>query len=168
MSDHQKVDFRTLHYAGQEGRLIPVLQKAQEEDGYISRERLEAISRETGVPVAQIYGVATFYSQFRLHPVGKHIVRVCHGTACHVQGAKGITEAVEDQLGVHTGETTPDRQFTLEMVSCLGCCSLAPVIMIGNDTYGNLKPADIKKALKRYRETGRESGRDAGAEAVKP
>ncbi len=159
MTEHRKLDFRTLHYAGEEGRLIPVLQKAQEEDGYISRERLQSISRETGVPVAQVYGVATFYSQFRLRPVGKNIVRVCHGTACHVQGAKGITEAVEDQLGVHTGETTADRQFTVEMVSCLGCCSLAPVIMIGNDTYGNLKPADIKKIVKRYK--------DAGAEAVK-
>jgi NADH-quinone oxidoreductase E subunit len=159
MTDHRRIDFRTLHYAGQEGRLIPALQKAQEEDGYISRERLAAISRETGVPLSQVYGVATFYSQFRLHPVGRHIVRVCHGTACHVQGAKGISGALEDQLGVHTGETTPDREFTLEMVSCLGCCSLAPVIMIGNDTYGNLKPADVKKVIKRYK--------GAGAEAVK-
>ena len=159
MTDHRKLDLRTLHFAGQEGTLIPALQKTQERDGYISPAGLRAISEEHGVPLAQVYGVATFYSQFRLHPVGRHIVRVCHGTACHVQGAKEISEAVEGTLGVQTGETTADRQFTLEMVSCIGCCSLAPVIMIDNDTYGNLKPADVKKIVKPYR--------DASAEAVK-
>jgi NADH-quinone oxidoreductase subunit E len=157
MTDHRKLDIRTQHYAGQEGRLIPALQKAQEQDGYISRDRLRSISEEHGVPLAQVYGVATFYSQFRLHPVGKHIVRVCHGTACHVQGAKGITDALVDHLGVQTGETTADRQFTLEVVSCIGCCSLAPVIMVDNDTYGNLKPADVKKALKQYKATDAEA-----------
>jgi NADH-quinone oxidoreductase subunit E len=91
--------------------------------------------------------------------VGKHIVRVCHGTACHVQGAKGITDALVDNLGVQTGETTADRQFTLEVVSCVGCCSLAPVIMVDNDTFGNLKPADVKKVVKQYKA--------ADAEAVK-
>ena len=117
MTDHRKLDLRTLHFAGQEGKLIPALQKAQEREGYISPAGLRAISEEHGVPLSQVYGVATFYSQFRLHPVGRHIVRVCHGTACHVQGAKSITEAVENTLGVQTGETTADRQFTLEMVS---------------------------------------------------
>ena len=157
MTDHRKLDIRTQHYAGQEGRLIPALQKAQEQDGYISRDRLRSISEEHGVPLAQVYGVATFYSQFRLHPVGKHIVRVCHGTACHVQGAKGITDALVDTLGVQTGETTADRQFTLEVVSCIGCCSLAPVLMIDNDTFGNLKPTDVKKIVKQHRTTGAEA-----------
>ena len=157
MTDHRKLDIRTQHYAGQEGRLIPALQQAQEQDGYISRDRLRSISEEHGVPLAQVYGVATFYSQFRLHPVGKHIVRVCHGTACHVQGAKGITYALVDTLGVQTGETTADRQFTLEVVSCIGCCSLAPVLMIDNDTFGNLKPTDVKKIVKQHRTTGAEA-----------
>jgi len=156
MSEHKKLDFRTLHYAGEEGRLIPALQKAQEAEGYISRERIREIHRVSGVPLAQIYGVATFYSQFRLHPVGRNIIRVCHGTACHVSGANGITTALEDALGIATGETTPDRLFTLETVSCLGCCSLAPVIMINNSTYGNLKPQDIRKVLKPYKQAKEE------------
>jgi NADH-quinone oxidoreductase subunit E len=156
MEQHKKLDFKTLHYAGEEGKLIPALQKVQEQDGYISRERMTEIQRSSGVPLSQIYGVATFYSQFRLHPVGKHIVRVCHGTACHVSGAKGITEALEENLGIITGETTSDRLFTLEMVSCLGCCSLAPVIMIDNSTYGNLTPAEVKKIIKRYKKATEE------------
>jgi NADH-quinone oxidoreductase subunit E len=156
MSSHRKLDFRTLHFGGEEGKLIPALQKVQEQDGFISRERMLEIHQLSGVPLAQIYGVATFYAQFRFHPVGKNIVRVCHGTACHVSGAKGITEALEDELGVANGETTGDRQFTLETVSCLGCCSLAPVIMINNDTYGNLEPKDIRKIVKGYRAAVRE------------
>ena len=151
MSQHRKLDFKLQHYAGEEGKLIPLLQKVQQIDGYISRERIQEIHRNSGIPLSQIYGVATFYSQFRLHPVGKHIIRVCHGTACHVSGANGITQAVEDNLKIATGETTPDRQITLEMVSCLGCCSLAPVIMVDNSTYGNLTPQDIKKVLKPYK-----------------
>jgi NADH-quinone oxidoreductase subunit E len=151
MIAHKKLDFRNLHYAGEEGKLIPALQKAQVTDGYISAERIREIHQASGVPLSQIYGVATFYSQFRLHPVGKHIIRVCHGTACHVSGANGITSALEDNLKIATGDTTPDRLFTLEVVSCLGCCSLAPVIMIDNSTYGNLKPQDIKKVLKAYK-----------------
>lgn len=156
MSLHRKLDLRTQHFAGEEGKLIPALQKAQEQDGFISPERMEEIHRHSGVPLAQIYGVATFYAQFRFHPVGKNIVRVCHGTACHVSGAKGITDALEDDLGIANGETTEDRLFTLETVSCLGCCSLAPVIMINNDTYGNLVPKDIKKIVKTYRESARQ------------
>ena len=156
MNTQKKLDFKTLHFRGQEGKLIPILQKVQEEDGYISREGMERIHAETGVPLSQIYGVATFYAQFRFQPVGKNIVRVCHGTACHVSGAKGITEALEDALGVAVSETTEDKLFTLETVSCLGCCSLAPVIMINDDTYGNLAPKDIKKIIKQYREASQE------------
>ena len=99
-----------------------------------------------------MYGVATFYAQFRLKPVGKHIVRVCHGTACHVQNATAVTDDIISFLGVKDGETTEDRVFTLETVACLGCCSLAPVMMIGDDTYGKLsgkKAVDVVKALKR-------------------
>jgi NADH-quinone oxidoreductase subunit E len=156
MSSHRKVDFKSLHYGGEEGKLIPALQKVQVQDGFISRERMLEIHQQSGVPLAQIYGVATFYAQFRFHPVGKNIVRVCHGTACHVSGAKGITESLEDELGIVNGETTNDRLFTLETVSCLGCCSLAPVIMINNDTYGNLLPKDIKKIVKTYRQAEKE------------
>lgn len=156
MSRPPKLDFRTLHYAGEEGSLIPALQRAQEADGYVSRERVLEIHRKSGVPVSHIYGVATFYSQFRFAPVGKHIIKVCHGTACHVAGANKITEALEDTLQIVTGETTADRQFTLETVSCLGCCSLAPVIMIDNATYGNLDPAAVKKVIRTYQKAAAE------------
>ncbi len=148
-----KYDFRRQLLVGQEGQLIPLLQRAQQADGYLMRERLLEIQRQTGVPLASIYGVATFYAQFRLSPVGKHLIRVCHGTACHVAGANAITETIEKHLEICTGETTPDRLFTLETVSCLGCCSLAPVIMIDNATHGNLTDRKVVKVLKQYQQT---------------
>ena len=152
MDSTRAYDFKHLHYVGQEGRLIPLLQRAQAEDGYLTRERLLRIRDETGIPLTQIYGVATFYAQFRFKPVGKNLLRVCHGTACHVSGAKELTEEIEEQLGVANGETTKDGLFTLETVSCLGCCSLAPVIMINETTHGNLTPAGVKKVLRKYRD----------------
>ena len=145
-------DFKNLQYRGEGGVLIPLLQKYQTEDGYISRERIAEIHRKTGVPLSQIFGVATFYAQFRRHPVGRNIIRVCHGTACHVANARAISRTLEDQLRIRDGETTPDREFTLETVACLGCCSLAPVVMINKDTHGNLKPTDLRKVLRPYRE----------------
>lgn len=154
MSEHRKFDFKKQHFVGEEGRLIPLLQRAQEADGFLTRERMEEIHIESGIPLAQIYGVATFYAQFRMTPVGKNLVRVCHGTACHVSGAKDITKALEDSLHICNGETTSDRLFTLETVSCLGCCSLAPVIMINNDTYGNLTEKEVKKIIKTYQKAG--------------
>jgi NADH-quinone oxidoreductase E subunit len=153
MSARLKYDFKNLHYQGKAGILIPALQKAQVRDGYITRETIREIQKDHGIPLSQIYGVATFYAQFRLHPVGKNVIRVCHGTACHVSGANAITKALEDNLEICTGETTKDRLFTIETVSCLGCCSLAPVIMINNDTHGNLKTDQIKKILRQYRKT---------------
>jgi NADH-quinone oxidoreductase subunit E len=150
MQPHRRYNFRNHHYAGEEGKLIPLLQQAQTEDGYLRRERLVEIEASTGIPLTQIYGVATFYAQFRLKPVGKHIVRVCHGTACHVAGANDISSAVEKHLGVQNGETTDDRQFTIETVACLGCCSLAPVVMVDKATHGNLSPSSTVKVLKKY------------------
>ena len=149
-------DFKNLHYGGEGGVLIPLLQKFQVEDGYISRARIEEIHRKTGVPLAQIFGVATFYAQFRLNPVGRNIIKVCHGTACHVGEGRRDLQALEDHLRIRNGETTPDREFTLETVACLGCCSLAPVLMVNKETYGNLKPTDLRKVLK---PTGEEGGR---------
>jgi NADH-quinone oxidoreductase subunit E len=151
MEPDRKLDLKTLHFVGEEGRLIPLLQQAQLEEGYISRPRMEQIHRLCGIPLSQIYGVATFYAQFRLQPVGKHVIRVCHGTACHVQGANDLTKALQDVLEIGNGETTPDRLFTLETVSCLGCCSLAPAVMVGSATYGKLDPREVKKILKKYR-----------------
>ena len=164
MSVHRKFDFRNFHFAGEEGALIPALQRVQQEDGYISRERMEEIHRATGIPLPQIYGVATFYAQFRLNPIGKHLIKVCHGTACHVAGAEEITETVEGQLGVVTGETTKDRLYTLETVSCLGCCSLAPVITIGDATFGNLAPNQVKKIIKQHREAAAKDASEGKAQ----
>jgi NADH-quinone oxidoreductase subunit E len=138
-------------YKGKKGSMIPLLQGTQDIFGYLPRTAFEKISAEAGLKLSDMYGVATFYAQFRLKPVGKHIVKVCHGTACHVQNASKITDALEDTLGVKDGETTEDMLFTLESVACLGCCSLAPVMMIGDETYGNLDGKGASKIVKEIR-----------------
>lgn len=130
------------------GNLIPLLQGTQNIYGYIPRQAFLKLSRETGITLNEMYGVATFYTQFRLNPVGKHIIKVCHGTACHVQDADTITDALQDALKVEDGETTDDNLFTLESVACLGCCSLAPVMMIDDNTYGKLTGKQAVKIVK--------------------
>jgi len=135
-------------YKGKKGNLIPILQKTQDIFGYLPAESFLKISELTGLKLSEMYGVATFYTQFRLNPVGKHIVKVCHGTACHVQNATVISEALEDALGIKDGETTENGLFTLESVACLGCCSLAPVMMIGDDTFGKLTGSQAVKIVK--------------------
>lgn len=138
-------------YASKRGSLITILQKAQGIYGYLCPELINYISEATGILPAKIYGVATFYSQFRLKPVGKHLIMVCQGTACHVNGADGIAEVISEYLGIENGETTADGLFTLNTVACLGCCSLAPVMMVqtngDSETYGNLTKESVKKAL---------------------
>ncbi|OPX34267.1 NADH-quinone oxidoreductase subunit E [candidate division KSB1 bacterium 4484_188] len=138
-------------FARKKGAIIPLLQEAQKAYGYLPKAALIRMAEATNTDISQIYGVATFYSQFRLKPVGRNIIKVCHGTACHVSGAERITEACEEALGVHDGETTPDREFTLESVACLGCCSLAPVMMIGETTYGRLTDRETKKIIKKMK-----------------
>jgi len=128
-------------YKSKKGSLIPLLQGAQDIFGWLPRSVFEKITEITGTKLSDIYGVATFYSQFRLKPVGKNIIKVCHGTACHVQNANTITTALQDNLKIKDGETTADNLFTLESVACLGCCSLAPVMMIGDEAYGKLTGA---------------------------
>ncbi len=135
-------------YKGKKGNMIPILQGTQGVYGYLPAESFIKISELTGLKLSEMYGVATFYTQFRLNPVGKHIVKVCHGTACHVQNATALSEAVEDALGIKDGETTEDRLFTLESVACLGCCSLAPVMMIGDETYAKLTGNQAVKIVK--------------------
>ncbi len=134
-------------FSGRKGMLIPILQETQKAYGYLPREAMSLIAEETNTDLSRVYGVATFYSQFRLKPVGKHIIRVCHGTACHVGGAERITEVCEEELGVGDGETTEDKEFTLESVACLGCCSLAPVMMIDDTTYGRLTDREVRKVI---------------------
>jgi NADH-quinone oxidoreductase subunit E len=138
-------------YKGKKGNLIPLLQGTQDLYGYLPKAAFEKISCETGLELSDMFGVATFYAQFRLAPVGKHIIKVCHGTACHVQNAKEITEALEEALKVRDGQTTEDRLFTLESVACLGCCSLAPVMMISEQAYGKLTGNEAIKIIKNIR-----------------
>ena len=139
-------------HAGSQGALIPVLQEVQAKIGHLSVEVMEAIAGELRIPAAHVFGVASFYSQFRLTPVGRYVIKVCHGTACHVQGATGITEAICDELATANGETTADGKFTIDSVACLGCCSLAPCMMIEENTYGRLTPDQARKVLKHYGE----------------
>ncbi len=149
-SDFDKIDAVLIEFEGGKGSLIPILQKTQAQLGYLSKEALEYISEKTKIPVAEIYGVATFYTQFRLHPIGKNIIRICHGTACHVANAPKISEALYEELKIEPGGTTKDLKFTVEEVACLGCCSLAPVIMINDKAYGRLTPGKIKEILAQY------------------
>ncbi len=135
-------------YKGKKGNLIPLLQGTQDLFGYIPEKAFLKLAKDGGHELSTMYGVATFYAQFRLAPVGKYVVKVCHGTACHVQDAKKITETLKDILKVDDGETTEDKMFTLESVACLGCCSLAPVMMIGDDTYGKLTEKTTKKVIR--------------------
>lgn len=130
--------------------LIPILQQIQNEYGYLPKDVLTEMSKRTSIPASRIYGVTTFYEQFHLEPHGRHTVRCCRGTACHVKGGMKITEETKSQLGVEPGETTDDMRFTFETVACLGTCFLAPVIMIDNDYYGHLQPKKIKDILERY------------------
>ena len=134
-------------YKIQRGAVIPVLQKAQEIYGWLPKEVLEVIGREMRVPMSQIYGVVTFYSQFYLTRRGRHIVRQCDGTACHVKGSARIIDAVEHHLGIKAGETTPDYRVTFEVVYCLGSCGLAPVAMVDGEVVGHLVPESMIKLL---------------------
>lgn len=146
--DLTKLDDVLAKYKHVKGSLITILQAAQEEYGYLPLSVLEYISHETGVKSAQIYGVATFYTQFRLKPIGENLIMLCQGTACHVNGSAAIEEAITEELGIKEGQTTEDNIFTLNNVACLGCCSLSPVMMINGETYGNLTPQKTKDILK--------------------
>ena len=155
--NHEKVDLTLLedvlaHYADVKGSLITILQKTQEIYGYIPIDAVYHISARTGLTPAKIMGVATFYSQFRFQAVGKYLIMICKGTACYVNGAERIIEAVSDELGIGDNQSTEDGLFSLSLVSCLGCCSLAPVMMINEDTYGSLTPDKVRKILREIRE----------------
>ncbi len=148
--ERQKVDAILAKYQGQKGTLIPILQEVQNLYNYLPKEALEYVAERTGVPIADIYGVVTFYSLFHLNPRGRNIIRACQGTACHVRGGKTVLQALEKELGVKAGETTKDLRFTLETVACIGACGLAPVMQINEDTHGRLTAEKIKTILARY------------------
>ena len=136
--DVKLLDETLEKYAGTKGSIIIILQKAQELYGYLPMDLLAYIASKTGVKPSVVLGIVTFYTQFRMKPIGKHLILICQGTACHVNGSPGIEAAIKENLGVAEGEISEDGLFTYNNVACLGCCSLAPAIMIGDVTYGNL------------------------------
>ena len=160
MSEH--IDLTLLEpvlekYRGKEDALIAMLQEIQEVYSYLPEEAVASLSRETGIPMSRIYAVVTFYDQFYLSPRGKNTIRVCRGTACHVQGCEPVITALTDTLGIEVGGTTDDLQFSLETVACLGTCFLAPVMMVNDSYYGKLDHQKAKVIPMSYAESSKES-----------
>jgi NADH-quinone oxidoreductase subunit E len=137
-------------FQGAPGDLIPILQRIQEKDGYISEEAVRHISRFLGISENEIFGVASFYSQFRFNEPGRHSVKVCLGTACHVAGGNILSDAVQRELGIGHGETTKDKRFDYERVACLGCCALAPVVKVGDDIHSRVNVHGLNEILKEH------------------
>ena len=150
--DLSLLDSVLKEYAPVKGSLITILQHTQDIYGYLPKEAIKLISEKTGIAESEIMGVATFYTQFRFEPVGKYLIMLCQGTACHVNSSELILQTIKDELGIEDGQTTEDGLFSLKCVACLGCCSLSPVMMINEDTYGSLTPDKTKKILKELRE----------------
>ena len=147
-----KIEHILVRYPeGDRGFLIPILQEVQEFYGFISAEVVDEIATFTRVPPGEIYGVASFYSQFRFNPVGRQRVAVCRGTACHVGGAKFILEQLERTLGILEGQTTEDMEYSLETVACIGCCGLAPCLTVNDEVSAKLTPMKVRKQFKKAR-----------------
>ena len=137
-------------YRGQRGATIPVLQKVQEEFGYLPEEAISEIANFLGLTKNEIYGVASFYAQFRFERQGERVIKVCQGTACHVRGGRRILDIVQNELGIHPGETTEDYRFSLERVACFGACALAPVMVIDKTVYGQMTAVKARQILAPY------------------
>jgi len=151
IKNKKEIDAVINKFIGKKGALIPLLQQVQAIENYLSKDTMRYVSEKSGIGLAKIYGVATFYTMFRLKPQGKHILRICKGTACHVSDVNAVADAINSELKLTGDEdTTKDGLFTVMDVACLGCCSLAPVIMINDDTYGTLIPNAVVKILKKY------------------
>ena len=148
---HEQLTKVLAPYRGQSGATIPVLQKAQEEIGYLPEEIISEIANFLGLTKNEVYGVATFYAQFRFERQGEHTIKCCQGTACYVQGGRNILKAVEDELNVASGQTTTDDyKFSLERVACFGSCALAPVMVVDKTVYGRMTPAKARQILDQY------------------
>ncbi len=146
-----KLEVILKHFPGkQENELIPILQQVQQSEGYISREAVETISRHLRISRSTAFGVASFYSQFKFNPPGRHSIKICLGTACHVQGGDFLSAALQRQIGIEPGQTTADRRFDLERVACLGCCAQAPVMMIDHEIISHMSVIRLKEVLKKY------------------
>jgi NADH-quinone oxidoreductase subunit E len=141
-----------LQQMGRErGRLIPILQRVQEQLSYLPSVAIELVAEHLQIPASEVYGVASFYNQFRFNPPGRHPVKVCLGTACHVRGGDIILENFERKLQIEEGQTTPDREFSIDRVACVGCCALAPVAIVGETLYGKMQPSKVEGIVLRVR-----------------
>lgn len=149
MPNHQYQEIFS-EFKGAEGDLIPILQKTQKNVGYISPEATREISKFLKISENQIYGVASFYSQFRFSAPGRNLIKICMGTACHVRSGQILCDALERELGIIAGQTTPDRRFEFQRVACLGCCALAPVVQINDDIYSSMTVIKLQEILKKY------------------
>ena len=138
-------------YTGKKGTLIPLMQEIQKAYGYVPKDAINLIAKNMDMYPAEIYGVLTFYTQFYLTPRGKHTIKVCQGTACHVMGGKEILDYLSDKLSIKDGETTKDGSFSLERVACLGCCGMAPVVQVDDDFYGNCTIQMMDEMLEKYK-----------------
>lgn len=157
--DLGQLDSILQKYAGNKGGLIPILQQTQDLFGYLPEDAMQYIADHMGIAASRVYGVATFYTQFRFNPMGKYIIRICHGTACHVSNADGLDILIRTKLGIEIGDTTKDGLFTVLSVSCLGCCSLAPAVMINDKTFGNLNSDKFSKIIDEYIENEQKVGK---------
>jgi NADH-quinone oxidoreductase subunit E len=146
----QKTSAIVERYGTDESAILAALQDLQEEHGYLPREALMDVSQKMEVPLSRVLSLATFFNAFSLKPKGKHHINVCMGTACHVRGSQLILEKLERELNVKSGDTTPDRNFSLDAVRCVGCCGLAPVIMVGDTFHGKLSQSKVPGVLKKY------------------
>lgn len=160
--DMNRLEDVLREYEGRPGSLIAILQKAQDLFGYLPLPVLRHIAQRTGVKPARVYGVATFYKQFRLTPMGKYVLLLCQGTACHVNGSERLAEALREELQIGEGETTTDGLFTLSSAACLGCCSLAPVMMINGRAYGQLTPQKARRIVRELAEQEKGSLQEGG------
>jgi NADH-quinone oxidoreductase subunit E len=150
MIDVVKVEQIVDRHGRRSEHLIAMLLECQEEFCHLPREVIETVARRMQAPVSAVLGIATFYRGFSLKPVGRHPIHVCMGTACHVQGAPRLLDAISRELGIQRGDTTTDMEFSLDTVNCLGCCGLAPVVTVGQDVHGKLKQAAVPKMLRKY------------------
>jgi NADH-quinone oxidoreductase subunit E len=146
---HADIRLHLTEFAKERPKLIPILQMIQERHGYLSFGAIELTAQYLAIPAAEVFGVATFYNQFRFHPPGINPIKVCLGTACHVKGGDIILENFERKLDIHEGETTADRQFSIERVACVGCCALAPVALMGETLHGNMQPSKVEGLILR-------------------
>ena len=147
--DPEPLNIILNQYKTQKGAVIPILQRIQEVYGYLPKEILKLTSKKTGIPLSQLYGVATFYAQFRFTRRGRHLIRVCDGTACHVGGASRTVQAIENAFHIQAGGTSPDYKYTFEIVYCVGSCGLAPVALVNDKVFGQTQPEPFVRQLKK-------------------